>query len=50
VVKEALENYLADNTQAWVLNSDGSYQRLTPGEAPPHAAQLSLLKELAEIP
>jgi polyphosphate kinase len=50
VVKEALENYLADNTQAWVLRSDGSYERLTPGEAPPHAAQLALLKELAEAP
>jgi polyphosphate kinase len=50
VVKEALENYLADNTQAWVLRSDGSYERLTPSEAPPHAAQLSLLKELAEAP
>jgi polyphosphate kinase len=51
IVKEALENYMADNTQAWVLQSDGSYRRVTPaaGEAP-HAAQLALLKEIAEAP
>jgi polyphosphate kinase len=42
---------MADNTQAWVLQSDGSYRRVTPaaGEAP-HAAQLALLKEIAEAP
>jgi polyphosphate kinase len=50
IVKEALENYLADNTQAWVLQSDGSYRRLTPDGAPVHAAQLALLKELTESP
>ncbi len=50
VVKEALENYLADNTQAWVLQSDGRYRRVTPDGAPAHAAQVALLKELTESP
>jgi polyphosphate kinase len=44
---EALTNYLADNTQAWTLNPDGRYTRLTPGENPPHSAQLTLLHQLA---
>ena len=35
VFDEALANYLADNTQAWQLEPDGSYTRLSPGEAPP---------------
>ncbi|MBI3899833.1 MAG: polyphosphate kinase 1 [Gammaproteobacteria bacterium] len=50
VVKEALETYLADNTQAWELRSDGSYVRVATPEAPPIAAQLTLLKSLAETP
>ncbi|MBZ0222906.1 MAG: polyphosphate kinase 1 [Dokdonella sp.] len=40
---ETLANYLADNTQAWLLRSDGSYQRSEPGNAPPHSAQQMLL-------
>lgn len=49
VVKEALLNYLADNTQAWVLGPDGTYRRLAPpeGEAP-LSAQETLLKTLTE--
>jgi polyphosphate kinase len=50
VIEEALDSYLADNTQAWLLQADGSYVRATPGEAPPVAAQATLLKELAETP
>lgn len=46
VVRE-LEYYLTDNTQAWVLQSDGSYQRCTPDDAP-RAAQIQLLETLAE--
>lgn len=44
---EALDNYLADNTNAWMLQSDGRYERVqpAPGE-PPHSAQLSLLAKL----
>jgi polyphosphate kinase len=43
VYDEALENYLADNTQAWRLHADGHYERLTPDGARPHAAQQALL-------
>jgi polyphosphate kinase len=43
VYHEALENYLADNTQAWRLRADGHYERLTPEGKRPHAAQQALL-------
>ena len=43
-----LDYYLRDNTQAWVLNSDGSYTRLQPGKDEPFSAQQQLLDELAE--
>jgi polyphosphate kinase len=33
VITEALDLALADNTNAWVLNSEGGYTRLTPGSA-----------------
>ncbi len=46
VYDEALANYLVDNTQAWALNADGGYSRLTPGEDMPHSAQLALLAKL----
>ncbi|MBA3563523.1 MAG: RNA degradosome polyphosphate kinase, partial [Gammaproteobacteria bacterium] len=42
-----LETYLADNTQSWDLEPDGSYRRCTPGDAAPCAAQLVLLERLA---
>jgi polyphosphate kinase len=48
VFDEALANYLADNTQAWHLEPDGSYTRLTPGDAPPHSAQQALLVQLTQ--
>ncbi len=44
---ESLENYLEDNTQAWQLGADGSYLRLTPGDAKPHSAQQALLSKYA---
>jgi polyphosphate kinase len=41
---EELETYLRDNTQAWELQSDGSYVRIEPeGDAMPHSAQQYLL-------
>ena len=46
VYAEALENYLADNTQAWLLHADGSYTRATPGDDMPHSAQQSLLAKI----
>jgi polyphosphate kinase len=44
---EALENYLADNLNAWELQADGSYRKLAPaGDAMPHSAQAALLAKL----
>lgn len=48
VLKECLNNYLADNTRAWLLRSDGSYARAKPGSARPREAQQRLLDGLAE--
>jgi polyphosphate kinase len=47
VVAECLDNYLADNTHAWLLDgNDGRYARILPGEAMPHSAQHHLLAKL----
>jgi polyphosphate kinase len=48
VQSEALDNYLADNVDAWELQADGSYVRRTPapGETA-HSAQAALLAKLA---
>ncbi|GAA4862342.1 polyphosphate kinase 1 [Luteimonas vadosa] len=44
---EALENYLADNLNAWELQADGSYCKLVPGDgATPHSAQAALLDRI----
>ncbi len=48
VIDETLEGYLADNTQAWVLQKDGSYRRLKPG-ARPKNVQDGLLNERATL-
>ena len=44
---EDLELYLADNCQAWVLQSDGNYVREEPADREPVAAQARLLQALA---
>ncbi|MGH8254407.1 MAG: polyphosphate kinase 1 [Steroidobacteraceae bacterium] len=50
-IREDLERYLTDNTHAWLLQSDGSYQRATPdaagGDAPAGDAQGQLLETYA---
>jgi polyphosphate kinase len=47
VKDEALDNYLADNTSAWLLQSDGRYERAAPRDGEmPHSAQASLLAKL----
>lgn len=46
VYDETLENYLADNTQAWKLEADGQYTRIEPGDDMPHSAQASLLARI----
>lgn len=46
-VKKELESYLSDNTQAWVLQADGSYVRLSPsGNQNARNAQAILLERL----
>ncbi|MGH8040465.1 MAG: polyphosphate kinase, partial [Rudaea sp.] len=46
VYSEALENYLADNTHAWLLRADGRYERAVAGQDMPHSAQATLLARL----
>lgn len=44
---EALDNYLADNVNAWALHADGEYRQLAPAEGEaPHSAQATLLAAL----
>ena len=45
VYEETLRNYLADNTQAWLLQHDGSYERAEPGRERAHSAQQALLAD-----
>jgi polyphosphate kinase len=50
VKAEALDNYLADNVNAWILQPDGAYQRLAPAEGErPHSAQQALLARLCGV-
>jgi polyphosphate kinase len=46
-LKRDLELYLADNTNAWLLHGDGSYERLTAGDREPVSAQETFLQLLA---
>ena len=46
VYDEELANYLADNTNAWELKSDGTYAKVQAGDAMPHSAQATLLARL----
>ncbi|MGO9612353.1 MAG: polyphosphate kinase 1 [Dissulfurispiraceae bacterium] len=41
---EDLEYYLKDNSQAWILQSDGTYRKLAPGAEEPFSAQNALLE------
>ena len=46
VKHEALDNYLADNVDAWLLQADGEYRRAVPGPGEvPHSAQAILLAQ-----
>lgn len=46
-LREHLDLFLADNTQAWLLHGDGSYERLVPGGDEPVSAQETFLQKLA---
>ena len=47
VLQEGIDPYLDDNTQAWVLKSDGSYERAERGTGEKRCAQEELLEKLA---
>ena len=44
VYQEAVELYLADNSQAWILGTDGKYKKAKPGNQKPRAAQEELMQ------
>ena len=47
--KEILDNYLSDNTQAWLLQSNGEYKRTKPtGNQKHRSAQQALMDKLTE--
>jgi polyphosphate kinase len=46
-IRRDLDLFLADNTQAWVLHGDGSYERLSPGDDEAVSAQSRFLEMLA---
>ena len=46
-IRSHLELFLADNCQAWVLQGDGTYERLSPGDAKRISAQEIFLEHLA---
>jgi len=48
VMNEGLKPYLADNTQAWDMQPDGSYKRAKAPRGKARTSQLALLKELAK--
>ena len=52
MIRESLVYYLQDNSQAWLLEADGHYTRVTHDDskehAEPFAAQQELLKELTK--
>ncbi len=48
IMNYGLHNYLSDNCQAWILQSDGSYKRAKPGNSKPRSAQQSALEYFCE--
>jgi polyphosphate kinase len=50
VIHESLELPLADNTQSWLLQADGSYKRARPGKGRAKGVQQTLIEDLAESP
>jgi polyphosphate kinase len=47
VISEGLTTYLADNSQAWEMQTDGSYVRVSPGADEARPAQEVLLRQLS---
>ncbi|HLB30074.1 MAG TPA: RNA degradosome polyphosphate kinase, partial [Gammaproteobacteria bacterium] len=48
IIEMGLHNYLADNSQAWILQPDGSYRRSKSGGGKPRSAQQHLLEQHCE--
>ncbi len=48
VFEETLANNLDDNTQAWVLDTEGRYTRQAPADEPPRNAQQRLLQHYSQ--
>jgi len=48
IMKYGLQYYLSDNTQAWELQSDGSYKRIKAANQKPRSAQDALLEYYCE--
>jgi polyphosphate kinase len=48
VIREGLQPFLKDNTQAWLMDAEGNFTRARPGRAKPYAAQPALLEMLAK--
>jgi len=49
IIKLGLMNYLADNTQAWILNSNGIYDLANAGTQKPRSAQNTLLEYYCDL-
>ena len=47
-VKQALTTYFRDNTQSWLLSSDGTYRPVDRGRKKPFTAQSALIKKLCK--
>ena len=45
LLKDGLMNYLWDNTQSWLLQSDGFYKQQVPGSSKARGAQALLLEQ-----
>lgn len=48
VTEEELDTYLTDNTQAWLMMSDGDWKRAEAGRSKPRCAQQELLSRLTK--
>ena len=48
-IRSDLELFLADNSGAWELHGDGSYERLNPGQGEPISAQRTFLQTIAKL-
>ncbi len=48
LIHEALELYVNDNVNAWVMQTDGSYKKTKPGASRPRPAQTLLLDRISD--